>query len=119
MKRVASDTDLLGRDFGRLHVEAFAGRAADGSGTMWTCLCSCGNRKDIRRKQLTSGDTRSCGCMRSDYQPWRVAYTSDRAVVTVEKHRLAFRLLNALVGEFGMPVMTLAFDQIKQEAGTR
>ncbi len=31
----------------------------------WVCRCDCGNKKVVRRGNLTSGNTRSCGCARS------------------------------------------------------
>lgn len=115
-QRGIDTTSLLGKPFGRLTVKAYAGKALDGSGSMWECLCSCGNRKVIRRKQLVRGDTRSCGCLRKDYQPWnRGAYSLEAEKTSTEKRRLAFRLLLALTGELGLEVMEEAFDELKRE----
>jgi hypothetical protein len=54
--------DLTGRKFGRLTVVSYAGRSDDGR-IMWLCKCSCGNTKTVMTQSLTSGDTRSCGCL--------------------------------------------------------
>lgn len=53
--------NLIGKRFGRLVVESFAGILS--SGTYWNCLCDCGNRKKIRSNNLTCGLTVACGCL--------------------------------------------------------
>lgn len=57
-------TDLTGRTFGRLTALQFE-RAANGE-TAWKCRCTCGTVKVIRAEYLTSGDTKSCGCLLRD-----------------------------------------------------
>lgn len=54
--------DLMGQTFGRLTViqELPAER---GKGKMWLCQCTCGNKKALPTSRLTSGHTRSCGCL--------------------------------------------------------
>ena len=32
----------------------------------WFCLCECGEHIEIRSYQLTSGNTKSCGCLKTD-----------------------------------------------------
>ena len=32
----------------------------------WLCKCQCGTVKTVRSDHLTSGKTRSCGCLRDD-----------------------------------------------------
>lgn len=54
--------DLTGRVFGRLTVVAEAGRDRHGRLT-WLTRCECGTEKVIQSGNLTSGDTRSCGCL--------------------------------------------------------
>lgn len=35
-----------------------------GNSEIWAnCLCECGNKKDIRRKDVLNGSTKSCGCI--------------------------------------------------------
>lgn len=52
----------VGQVFGRLTVTGDAGRNGRGE-RMVSCVCSCGNTKDVIRYSLTSGGTRSCGCL--------------------------------------------------------
>lgn len=53
--------DLIDQRFGHLHVIE---QAPSKDGTMWLCLCDCGNRAIVRGKLLKKGHTKSCGCLR-------------------------------------------------------
>ena len=33
---------------------------------MWLCLCDCGNITKVRTNDLTSGNTKSCGCLNAE-----------------------------------------------------
>jgi hypothetical protein len=60
---------LAGATFGRLWVvgEAPPSRRQDGKSLrMWDCLCSCGAKIIIHTNRLTSGNTRSCGCLKRE-----------------------------------------------------
>lgn len=56
--------DLTGRRFGRLvaikRVGSISGKAA------WLCRCDCGGKATVPSSSLTSGNTRSCGCIHSE-----------------------------------------------------
>lgn len=54
---------LEGRVFTRLRVVAHAGNDAHGH-VLWLCECACSQRVRVRAGSLTSGRTRSCGCLR-------------------------------------------------------
>jgi len=56
--------DRVGEKFGRLLVLSFDRKVS--SHYYWNCLCDCGNKKIIECYQLTSGKTKSCGCLKSD-----------------------------------------------------
>lgn len=61
--------DLTGMRFGRLTVEGRAGtyEAPCGNKTpLWSCLCECGCRCLVQSRNLITGRTRSCGCLRSE-----------------------------------------------------
>ena len=54
--------DLVGKEYGRLTVIGEAPNKPNGS-RMWWCRCVCGTEKTIYGSALTSGLTRSCGCL--------------------------------------------------------
>jgi hypothetical protein len=62
---VSNLKDLAGLRFGRLVVERFVG-VDKGRNALWECICDCGKRRTVRNWRLTSGNTRSCGCLRSE-----------------------------------------------------
>ena len=53
--------DLSEQRFGRLTAMYLV--ETNTSGVLWHCKCDCGNEKDIRSHDLTSGNTKSCGCL--------------------------------------------------------
>ena len=56
--------DITGQRFGKLVVlKLFEVRNAS---AYWLCRCDCGTIKTIRGRNLRSGETLSCGCIRSD-----------------------------------------------------
>lgn len=60
--------DLTGKRFGKLVVLEEAGfiKKSDGRNSrLWKCQCDCGNIFFAQHVYLTSGDTKSCGCIRS------------------------------------------------------
>lgn len=57
--------DLQGRRFGRLTVINRSPRK-DGHTSWWICKCDCGNIKEVRGTSLKNGNTKSCGCYRSE-----------------------------------------------------
>lgn len=62
-KRLA--IDLTGQRFGRLFVESRAPNNKR-SEAQFNCLCDCGARKVVRSTNLRSGETKSCGCLKSE-----------------------------------------------------
>ena len=52
--------DLTGRTFGSLKVLRHVGYGR------WECQCSCGNITVVRHTELLNGDSKSCGCKRSE-----------------------------------------------------
>ena len=59
--------DLIGKQFGRLRVIEFAG-LNNQRHARWKCLCDCGKQTIIDGGSLTriKGNTKSCGCLRSE-----------------------------------------------------
>lgn len=63
--------DLTGMVFGRLTViernyQKEKELNKDYKKRYWTCKCECGNETVVPTGQLTTGKTRSCGCLRND-----------------------------------------------------
>lgn len=52
--------DATGSVFGRLTAKYYAGNAT------WLCHCECGKSKVVPYKQLSRGQTKSCGCLMID-----------------------------------------------------
>lgn len=61
----ANFKDLMGQRFGRLIAIVPIGLNKNGN-TIWQCKCDCGSIKNILNSSLTSGRTKSCGCLRSE-----------------------------------------------------
>ncbi len=58
-------TDLTGRTFGRLIVLSRAPKTFF-KVKQWLCRCACGAHTVVPTEKLSSGNTRSCGCLRRD-----------------------------------------------------
>lgn len=60
--------DLTGQRFGRLTVEKHVVDypTSRGARTGWLCRCDCGGKVVVATYPLTSGHTRSCGCLRRE-----------------------------------------------------
>lgn len=57
--------DLTGKTFGRLTVVERA-ENDKWNKTQWKCKCSCGNINIVLGHSLRCGDTKSCGCLRTE-----------------------------------------------------
>ena len=57
--------DLIGQHFGRLTVISRAENTKKGQ-ARWLCCCDCGNKTIVETYKLTSGNTKSCGCLRKE-----------------------------------------------------
>jgi hypothetical protein len=61
--------DITGARFGRLLALEQSGWHPLPSGKrmpVWRCVCDCGREVKAKKPYLTSGDTKSCGCLRSE-----------------------------------------------------
>lgn len=56
--------DISNQRFGQLTAMNVAGRDSTGKVT-WLCVCECGRQKVVTMLNLTSGNTKSCGCART------------------------------------------------------
>lgn len=62
--------DLTGKVFGRLTVLKLVRTEKRASTThfYWLCECTCGNKKEVSRRYLNNGSTRSCGCLAKEHK---------------------------------------------------
>lgn len=59
--------DLTGQRFGRLTVVEKAPAIRGCTNAVWLCKCDCGNEIVVRSPTLRRGESKSCGCLRSEY----------------------------------------------------
>lgn len=58
------NVDLTGKRFGRLTVVKKL--PSQNNRSVWLCKCDCGNETEAKLRDLMRGDTKSCGCFKSD-----------------------------------------------------
>lgn len=71
---------LEGQQFGRLTVTRLASRGP----TKFWCSCSCGTELIVGASSLKSGNTRSCGCLRSDVASEKMKRRGNAEIVSTE-----------------------------------
>lgn len=57
---------LIGQKFNKLTVISEAGTTPPNNQRVWKCLCDCGNEVFVTTKNLRSGNTKSCGCLKKE-----------------------------------------------------
>ena len=69
-------SNLQGEEFGRLIVLSLESKAPNDSDnhSYYRCRCLCGRLTIVRDTNLTSGKTKSCGCLRLKPKDNRGAY---------------------------------------------
>lgn len=69
MKLHPNAKDLTGQVFGKLTVIKHVAKPDEvmskERSIFWLCKCECGNQQVVRSRELTTGDTKSCGCLRT------------------------------------------------------
>jgi len=63
---MAKVVDITGQQFGRLTVLERSFPNGAGRNTRWKCRCACGAITIVYKCALTSGDTKSCGCLQKE-----------------------------------------------------
>lgn len=58
--------DISGQKFGKLSVLSKSERPSCDSGIFWDCKCDCGNDITVLGSSLRNGNTKSCGCFKSE-----------------------------------------------------
>lgn len=62
---IRSRSHLDGKRFGRLLVVCRDSKSTNRQ-TVWACKCDCGNEVLVSHGSLTTGNSKSCGCLRAD-----------------------------------------------------
>lgn len=76
--------DLTGLRFERLVVRERAENTKGGQ-AKWTCICDCGETKVVKAGDLRTGNTKSCGCFKSDQTRLRITKHGQSAYHRVGK----------------------------------
>lgn len=66
--------NIIGKTFGKLTVTEFVNTNKHNK-AVWLCQCSCGRTTQVVAARLSSGHTKSCGCLRG-YTNYREYYNS-------------------------------------------
>lgn len=70
LKHSNNYVNLIGQCFGNLTVIEHTGRINIGTkgqySQLWKCKCKCGNVCNVSSRDLNSGNTKSCGCIRGE-----------------------------------------------------
>lgn len=74
--------DITGKRFGKLLVIKLSG-SRDGR-RQWECLCDCGHKCEVFRRNIVSGVTKSCGCLKFSTGAYR---TSDSKGIPTPEYR--------------------------------
>lgn len=76
---MAKIKDLTGKRFGKLKVLYRLKEKIDNR-IVWRCICDCGNEVNVKGIYLTTGQTKSCGCLKKDMDDknLREAYDNKR-----------------------------------------
>ena len=59
--------DLIGQKFGLLTVVEKAEKKGKNPNIRWRCRCDCGNETTVFAYHLTTGHTKSCGCLQKEF----------------------------------------------------
>lgn len=60
--------DITGQVFGRLTVKKLHPDRTKHCKAQWICECTCGKMTVVQGSSLRNGSTKSCGCLRIEYQ---------------------------------------------------
>lgn len=104
IKKQQSETELLGRKFGRWVVRGFSHRTP--KTRHWLCECECGTQRPVLHSSLTSGQSLSCGCLFDGKPRWH-KLTSEQVAEVARRYALGESTC-ALAAAFGVVDATIA-----------
>ena len=71
--KAANFIDLTGEKFGRLTAESLSERRGSNGQYYYRCICDCGNEVDVESASLSTGATKSCGCLQKEVSSERMS----------------------------------------------
>ena len=86
--------ELTGKRFGRWKVVSFSGRDKHGQ-SIWSCVCDCGNTKDVLAGNLIRGLSRSCGCLAIEMSRKANTIHGHKSRNRITKEYISWRSMNA------------------------
>jgi hypothetical protein len=86
--------NLEGRRVGRLTVVERHPENTPKGGARWVCVCDCGASTVVRSRELVTGGTRSCGCLRVE-STRGTGLANRRAVVKYEAVHRRMRIADS------------------------
>ena len=93
--------DLTNQRFGHLIAKKRIGISKSHRG-IWLCQCDCGNNCEVETTSLTSGNTKSCGCLNS--------YAEERIALILKEHDIIFKQQYTFPDLLGNKGTRLRFD---------
>ena len=93
--------DLTNQRFGHLIAKKRIGISKSHRG-IWLCQCDCGNSCEVETTSLTSGNTKSCGCLNS--------YAEERIALILKEHNIIFKQQYTFPDLLGDKGTRLRFD---------
>jgi hypothetical protein len=83
--RMNKPLQLIGERFARLVVLQRSETSRHGQ-AYWLCQCDCGDQTTVSSRRLTSGNTRSCGCLRKEKDGGKIfAQINVVSIITMKK----------------------------------
>lgn len=112
IKRNGNFKDLTGQIFGRLTVLEI-NQTTSTKRLSWLCRCNCGNIVSITGENLTSGQTKSCGCLRKE-----LAHENGRKDITNQRFGKLVALYSTKQNSHGVYLWMCQCDCGKQKQVT-
>lgn len=111
--------DLTGQRFGRLTPIKICDKDKEGR-PIWLCKCDCGNECKVKRGNLTSGATKSCGCLSKEIHSNNMKLVNKKQWNNeefIEMQRL--KCSKQMTEYYGSIKDTEEYERIKKERATK
>jgi len=89
--------DLSNQRFGRLTALEFHGYGTSNK-VLWKCICDCGNTSIVKTNNLTTGKTKSCGCLNHEANPNQIQKVTKHGHTSNQKASKTYSSWRAMMG---------------------